>query len=193
MSHVTEDPKNIKVCPVCQHENRTGALVCDECGSLLSTDTQRRQGTRKLNPAERQAQQAAEAEGGHQNNKTIPTSGVYQKGMAVQLFVDGVFDPVTLTPSQLTSQVIVGRYDPITQYSPAVDLTKLRSNIKGISRKHCSLQIIQGRLTVADLGSSNGTYLNDKRLITRRLDVVVNGDVIRLGQLRMVVQFAYLD
>ncbi|MDE0958181.1 MAG: FHA domain-containing protein [Planctomycetota bacterium] len=47
-----------------------------------------------------------------------------------------------------------------------------------LSRQHCALTIDAGRLVVADLGSSNGTYVGGERVDVR--DVVV-GEVIELG------------
>ena len=52
-----------------------------------------------------------------------------------------------------------------------------------LSRQHCALTIDAGRLVVADLGSSNGTYVGGERVNVR--DVAV-GEVIELGSVCMI-------
>jgi len=49
----------------------------------------------------------------------------------------------------------------------------------GISRRHVAVRAGAGRITVEDLGSSNGTYVNGRR-IDGEVEIA-NGDEIRLG------------
>ena len=53
-----------------------------------------------------------------------------------------------------------------------------------LSRVHCRLQATQTELTVEDLGSTNGTFVNDRRISESPLQ---NGDRLRLGRLELVV------
>jgi general secretion pathway protein E len=46
------------------------------------------------------------------------------------------------------------------------------------SRRHCVIEPWQGGFRIRDLGSRNGTRLNDARVTTESLD---NGDVVRIG------------
>ena len=48
-----------------------------------------------------------------------------------------------------------------------------------ISRKHCKIVNSAGRFTLFDMGSTNGTFVNDEAAEERELR---DGDVIRLGQ-----------
>jgi len=50
-----------------------------------------------------------------------------------------------------------------------------------VSRRHASVQRVLGRYTVADLGSTNGTYLNGTRL--ERAELLSDGDKIKVGEL----------
>lgn len=56
-----------------------------------------------------------------------------------------------------------------------------------VSRAHCKIFVSQGKLYLADLGSSNHTFLNGKRL----LDVaeLKNGDIIRIGKTELEITF----
>lgn len=50
-----------------------------------------------------------------------------------------------------------------------------------VSRRHASIQRVLGRYTVADLGSTNGTYVNGKKL--EKSEVLRDGDKIKVGEL----------
>jgi pSer/pThr/pTyr-binding forkhead associated (FHA) protein len=53
-----------------------------------------------------------------------------------------------------------------------------------ISRRHAELRVSQDGVMIEDLGSANGTYVNDKR-VTREL--LKHGDEIRIDQLRFQI------
>ena len=61
----------------------------------------------------------------------------------------------------------------------------LRLHNSEISRHHCLLQIQGGEVTVGDLGSSNGTFVNGTRLLSRM--TLRTGDEIRLGPCQYIV------
>ena len=62
----------------------------------------------------------------------------------------------------------------------------LRIPLGEVSRKHCTLLIGRGdTLSVQDLGSSNGTHVNGRRVQAAQLAA---GDVLRIGSLTFVVQ-----
>ena len=46
------DPSALRVCPTCAHRNRPGTLLCDNCGTNLTTGQQAALGTRDLREAE---------------------------------------------------------------------------------------------------------------------------------------------
>ncbi len=56
-----------------------------------------------------------------------------------------------------------------------------------VSRRHCVLCIQDGYLTVEDLGSANGTFVNGQR--TRGRSVVRPGDHLEIGPVRFVVEY----
>ncbi|MCI0394192.1 MAG: FHA domain-containing protein [Chloroflexi bacterium] len=72
--------------------------------------------------------------------------------------------------------VIIGR-------DPEVDLVIASS---AVSRRHARVTRQDGLYYLEDLGSSNGTFLNEQRLTTR--EVLSSGDLIRLG-LGIVLRF----
>ena len=50
-----------------------------------------------------------------------------------------------------------------------------------VSRRHASVQRVLGRYTVTDLGSTNGTFLNGRKL--DKAEVLKDGDKIQVGEL----------
>lgn len=52
---------------------------------------------------------------------------------------------------------------------------------KMISRTHCQISRVNGRYTIMDLGSANGTYVNHVRLAPHQPQPIRSGDVIRLA------------
>jgi pSer/pThr/pTyr-binding forkhead associated (FHA) protein len=56
-----------------------------------------------------------------------------------------------------------------------------------VSRRHCVLRIENGYLTIEDLRSINGTFLNGMRVMTR--EIVRPGDHLEIGPIRFVVEY----
>lgn len=55
----------------------------------------------------------------------------------------------------------------------------------GISRHHCELSVGEGSVTLRDLGSSNGTYVNRVKVTQAELSA---GDLVAIGNLVFVVK-----
>lgn len=60
-------------------------------------------------------------------------------------------------------------------------------NQSSISRTHCLLRVTREDVILKDLGSTNGTYLNGRRI---EEEVIVDGDCFRVG--RAIFRLAYL-
>jgi pSer/pThr/pTyr-binding forkhead associated (FHA) protein len=54
-----------------------------------------------------------------------------------------------------------------------------------VSRKHAVIELVDGALTITDLGSSNGTYVNEQAIAASTL--LFNGDVIRFDKVHYAV------
>jgi len=70
-----------------------------------------------------------------------------------------------------------------------VDLSQYGAVEFGVSRKHAEILISEDEFMLQDLESTNGTYINDKRLTSFTPHLLASGDEIRLGNLPMVVVF----
>ncbi|MSP60325.1 MAG: FHA domain-containing protein [Myxococcales bacterium] len=76
----------------------------------------------------------------------------------------------------------VGLDGPVTTIGTAPGST-VTLNDTGVSRKHAGIRKADGGYELADLGSSNGVYVNGEKVAKRRLQL---GDVIRVGTTEMV-------
>lgn len=61
----------------------------------------------------------------------------------------------------------------------------LRIPMKSVSRSHCELSVEDDRVSVKDLGSTNGTMVNGQRVEQTALSA---GDVITIGGVQIVLQ-----
>jgi serine/threonine-protein kinase len=77
---------------------------------------------------------------------------------------------------------LVGRTDPHSNIFPEVDLSRFDPETK-VSRRHARIWLEGDTFLVEDLGSVNGTVINDSvRLAPRQPRVLDSGDKIRLGE-----------
>ncbi|MGB9382528.1 FHA domain-containing protein [Candidatus Binatus sp.] len=85
---------------------------------------------------------------------------------------------------------LVGRWDPETGSFPEVDLDADDPEAK-ISRKHALIRIDGGKITIEDIGSLNGTYVNRQpRLSPGSPAEIKSGDEVIIGKtfLKLVVE-----
>ncbi len=83
----------------------------------------------------------------------------------------------------LTGQIRVGRDSSETGDFPELDLTVENGVELGVSRLHATIQWSNHGLVLIDLDSTNGTFLNNYRLPSKRPYPLRSGDEIRFGEL----------
>ena len=85
---------------------------------------------------------------------------------------------------------LIGRWDPETGSFPEVDLDADDPEAK-ISRKHAMLIIDNGKITIEDIGSLNGTYVNRQPRLAPGTPVdIKSGDEVIIGKtfLKLIVE-----
>jgi pSer/pThr/pTyr-binding forkhead associated (FHA) protein len=68
-------------------------------------------------------------------------------------------------------------------FVPEVDLSDDEGAEKGVSRLHAKIQVVREGIMLIDLGSTNGTLLNNYRLSPNEPYPLHSGDEIRFGDL----------
>ncbi len=144
-------------CPNCRRDNLEGALFCQFCNKpLIDITTQETESPSSLRPVE------------------------YDPNAALVLHVRGATEPL---PIPSVTRAVLGRYDNTSETNPDVDLMPFGAMKKGVSRLHAAIERGEDVLTVIDLGSANGTYINGRRLVENQPRILRDGDEIRLGRL----------
>jgi len=86
------------------------------------------------------------------------------------------------------SSIFFGRFEKINQTdSLQIDLTEHGAAEAGVSRRHLEILKINDDFYVTDLSSTNGTQLNEKRLSAFTNHKLVSKDILRLGNLQVIV------
>lgn len=160
----------MNICPSCEKNNRDGVLICDYCGRSLSNND--RLSTRVV------------------QGKTDPIevrwhgNCPFTTDTQVILYVRDERDPLVL-PRE--ARLVLGRVN--AEKVPDIDLTRYRALEKGVSTRHAALERQGDRLMIVDLGSTNGTYLNRRRIEPSQPVTVLDGAEVQLGELVLRLYF----
>jgi CRP-like cAMP-binding protein len=86
-------------------------------------------------------------------------------------------------------ETTIGRADPVTGILPDIDLTPVDTN-RSVSRRHAKI-IKTGTdyHVLEEVGTVNGTYVNDQRIPTGVPVTIHNGDLIKIGLISMKTVF----
>jgi CRP-like cAMP-binding protein len=86
-------------------------------------------------------------------------------------------------------ETTIGRADPVTGILPDVDLTPVDSN-RSVSRRHAKIIKAGGEYHVLEeVGTVNGTYVNEQRIPTGVPVTLHNGDLVKIGLIGMKAMF----
>ena len=160
-------------CPNCQHENLDGTVFCSECGMQLSGLPPI---VTKNIPAD--------------NEPLLPAdrkkAASYSKNMDTWASLH-LLDSGQILPLGDRTEFTLGRVSDAQPIMPDIDLTPYQAYASGVSRLHAVLKREGKRVFVMDLGSSNGTYLNGKRLQPNVDQTLNHGDMLALGKLKIQI------
>jgi CRP-like cAMP-binding protein len=78
-------------------------------------------------------------------------------------------------------ETTIGRADPVTGILPDIDLTPVDTN-RSVSRRHAKIIRTGAEYHVLEeVGTVNGTYVNDQRIPTGVPVTIHNGDLLKIG------------
>jgi hypothetical protein len=171
LSAVAAHQTDHRVCPVCGLAAALDQATCARCGENL------------LDP-----------------NRTIPaTLPIDARGSTMVDAGDAILSeqtPIMLLIGgaqcslPIARTLTIGRQSaPLNASQPHVDLTPYQAWEAGVSRLHVRIRRESTLAYVTDLGSSNGTYLNGRRLEPGTERLLRNGDRLQLSQLSIEIRF----
>lgn len=89
----------------------------------------------------------------------------------------------------LGERLTIGRDDAKNEIYPEIELSAYNGQGLGVSRKHARVILRDNRITVEDLSSANGTYVNGKHIGILNPTRIRDGDQLKLGNLALQVHF----
>src|SRR5207237_2599288 len=86
-------------------------------------------------------------------------------------------------------ETTIGRADPVTGILPDIDLTPVDNN-RSVSRRHAKvIRAANEYHVLEEVGTVNGTYVNDVRIPTVVPVTLHNGDLLKIGLISMKAVF----
>ena len=170
------------ICPVCTTQNESEAIICGHCGAALNDsllDSQHKTRTTDM--------QALTPEMIHEwtsraaKEVTVPDSGI-------AFYIDGYPTPACIDSNR---DFVLGRRAGTTSEG-LLDLAPFGGYSMGLSRRHVVIRRTGDRYEVLDLGSVNGSWLNEQRLVPHRPYPLPSGSHLRLGRMRILVLYRSL-
>lgn len=162
------------ICSNCQHKNVAGAMYCAECGAQLDgVETLITQAI-----TNEQIEAELKSKGSHPEAPAIPANS----WLSLHLMDSG-----KILPLASRNEFTLGRLSEGQPIMPDIDLTPYQAYASGVSRLHAVVKRDVNRVMVMDLGSSNGTYLNGRRLNPHTEESLNHGDIVALGKLKIQV------
>ena len=162
------------ICTNCQHKNVAGAMFCAECGAQLD-------GVETLITQAITDEQIA-AELNKKAARQDPVSTPVNSWISLHLMDSG-----KILPLASRNEFTLGRLSEGQRIMPDIDLTPYQAYASGVSRLHAVVKRDADRVLVMDLGSSNGTYINGRRINPHVEESLNHGDIIALGKLKIQV------
>lgn len=214
MSDDTSNTAPFKRCYKCGHKNRRGVIFCEVCGAQIGTGIKAgvTRASDKLIPTNNDMEteptqpttftpnavtqphsfrntpanetfKTAKLSHGHQ-----PGTCVFRENMVLRLDASAGGEPIMLRPFE-DHPLVLGRVDKEGEYQPDVDLRPFGGHQQGISRRHAAITRSGKRIFIEDLGSSNGTHINNVMIDAEEPHQLRDSDEIRLGNLVLRVSF----
>ncbi len=88
---------------------------------------------------------------------------------------------------KMAERLILGRQSNQMTDRPDLDLARFKVAEHGISRIHATLECNEAGVYLMDLGSRNGTYVNNEILAAFSPCYLRDGDVVRFGKLALTL------
>ena len=166
------------VCPVCNQKNHLEASVCEHCGARLDDPLEAKYKTRTTEMQALTPDMIQDWISKKAREASVPESGIafYIQGQSGQAHLDS------------REEFVLGRRIG-TSSEKLLDLAPFGGYSMGLSRRHAIVRQAGDGYEVMDLGSVNGTWLNEERLVPHRSYPLPSSSHLRLGRMRLLVLY----
>jgi hypothetical protein len=161
------------ICANCGKANRQEEALCFACGHLLA-------------PSKFETQRL-------KIDDTLAKDDYFGADSVLVLVARNSQKTYEIRPQKQDREWILGRSTRHSPMNPDIDLADSDGNRLGVSRLHLSVRYDSEykTITVFDLGSANGSYVNGQRLHPHEVRVLRHNDELRLGNLLLTVAFKH--
>lgn len=167
------------ICPVCKTKNEVQAIVCAHCGARLDDPFQELGHKTKTTDMQAPTPEMIR----DWNLKESVNPEVPETGIAI--YIEGRSGPAHV---DATGEFILGRKATTTS-EMLVDLSPFGAYSMGLSRRHVIIRRAEDGYEVMDLGSVNGTWLSEERLLPHKSYPLPSGSQLRLARMRLFVLY----
>ena len=164
-----------KFCPICKNKNKRWATVCTHCGALLGN--QHLDSPKTIREAKSLAEISAKIMASPIDDSLIPNNGI-------AIYAAGTSKPVYLC---FDTELILGRRVDGVSEGNVLDLSELGGYQAGISRRHAMIRRGKDGYELVDLSSTNGSWLNNERLVPNKPVPLASRSQLRFGHMRLLV------
>lgn len=176
ISDSNREPADGVTCPHCGKRNHPGEVLCYGCGQVLAN-----------RPGEYQTQILEQLE------PAAPGDDYFGDDSVLLLTAHNTRKVYQIRPQESSRELVLGRRTNHGPMTPDIDLSDSDGNRLGVSRLHLSIRYDTQyhTLTVFDLGSANGSFVNGQRLHPHEVRVLRHNDELRLGNMLLSVAFQH--
>lgn len=166
---------SMNVCSACKHKNELEAIVCGQCGAALDDPY--------MDPGAKTKTTDMPAVPEGLRDWSINDAMLPERGIAV--YIEGESHPAYVDSR---GEIVIGRKAGSTS-DVSLDLAPAGGYHLGLSRRHAVIRWTGQGYEVLDLGSVNGTWLNEERLLPHKAYPLASGSHLRLGSMRLLVLY----
>ena len=171
-------------CPDCGHPNDAAHEFCESCGKSIPRESSEPEAT--------MLSSSPEFSRDEESPPTISIRKVYRAPNTVRLprrpHLVLTYSSGEMITLKGKDEYFVGRKNPADEWYPDVDITPHGGERKGVSRRHAQLEIVTGNVYLLDLGSTNGTFVDDEEVHPGKKHQLTSGCVLRFGEAKIVFE-----
>lgn len=177
----------VKECPSCGYINLENNTECDECDrDIVTVQAIKRSEVPEVEELEDEINEPLSESCNHEN-----LSGNYCLDCRsfVEINETKAGEWILTFPWMeytVLNHLWIGRIKP----APKEIADALEANFKNVSRNHAQLSVEEGKLYVVDLESTNGTFVDSKRIGIHEKTELIQGSILRLAKdLEITISF----
>jgi len=161
-------------CQRCGMQNGASELFCTRCGNFLGGETSPHETVRLHDP------------------DAARSADYFGEDSTLLLSVPAANFTYTIQPQRNKHETVIGRSEGSTM-RPDIDLSEHNAGELGVSRLHVALQYNakNNLLSLSDMKSANGTFINGQKLYPQEVRVLRDGDELRLGRMVLRAYFKH--